>query len=79
MQTNPFNRRTSYYCEVGHANARESGGLKGKMAPGDAHPYLALFYLKLFLSFDTDARGRKLFFMVNKMLYKVERLFGNTA
>jgi hypothetical protein len=21
------------------------GGLKGKMAPGDAHPYLALFYL----------------------------------
>ena len=24
-----------------------SGGLKGKMAPGDAHPYLALFYLGL--------------------------------
>lgn len=26
----------------------ETGGLKGKTAPGDAHPYLALFYcLKL--------------------------------
>jgi hypothetical protein len=31
--------------EVGHANARDSGGLKGETAPGDAHPYLALFHL----------------------------------
>jgi hypothetical protein len=39
------------------------GGLKGKMAPGDAHPYLALFYLILltFLAQTVDfesARGR---------------------
>ena len=27
-----------------------SGGLKGKMALGDAHPYLALFYLVLILT-----------------------------
>ena len=39
------------------------GGLKGKMAPGDAHPYLALFYLILltFLAQTVDfesVRGR---------------------
>ena len=44
MHTNPFNRRTSICCEVGHAMPY-SGGLKGKMALGDAHPYLAPFYL----------------------------------
>lgn len=27
---------------------RRRGGLKGKMALGDAHPYLALFYLSKF-------------------------------
>ena len=27
------------------ADDGSSGGLKGKTAPGDAHPYLALFYL----------------------------------
>lgn len=35
-------------CEVGHARALRAqaldmGGLKGQTAPGDAHPYLALF------------------------------------
>jgi hypothetical protein len=33
------------FCEVGHANARETGGLKGEMAPGNAHPFLAPFHL----------------------------------
>ena len=32
------------------ADDGSSGGLKGKTAPGDAHPYLALFYLGLILS-----------------------------
>lgn len=29
-----------------------SGGLKGKMASGDAHPYLTLFYLENFALLD---------------------------
>ena len=28
-------------CEVGHANTRLQGGMKGVMVSGDAHPYLA--------------------------------------
>lgn len=31
------------------SSASMRGGLKGKTAPGDAHPYLALFYLKKLL------------------------------
>jgi hypothetical protein len=37
--TNPFVRRTSICCEVGHAMPFQ-GGMKGCMVPGDAHPYL---------------------------------------
>jgi hypothetical protein len=33
-------------CEVGHAYALR-GWLKGQMAPGDAHPYLAPFGWKI--------------------------------
>ncbi len=46
MATNPFNQRTSICCEVGHASRSlqesppDSGGLKGQVALGDAHPYL---------------------------------------
>ena len=29
----------------------ELGGLKGEMAPGDAHPYLALFCYSKFIEF----------------------------
>lgn len=32
------------------------GGLKGKTAPGDAHPYLALFYLEFFCLYCTTTR-----------------------
>jgi len=45
--TNPFIRRTSICCEVGHAMPNQ-GGMKGQTAPGDAHPYLALFGRKKF-------------------------------
>lgn len=42
MHTNPFNRRTSIIVRW-VTLMPEKGGLKGKKAPGDAHPYLVLF------------------------------------
>lgn len=41
MYTNPFNQRVSAFYRDNYACPL--GGLKGKTAPGDAHPYLALF------------------------------------
>jgi len=41
MHTNPFNQRVSAFNRDNYACP--TGGLKGKTAPGDAHPYLALF------------------------------------
>lgn len=35
------------------------GGLKGKMAPGDAHPYLALFYLVKFINEEPPLRIKR--------------------
>jgi hypothetical protein len=45
MHTNPFNRRTSYIVRW-VTLMPDLGGLKGEMAPGDAHPYLALFHFQ---------------------------------
>lgn len=45
VYTNPFNQRASAYNEI--ATLALSGGLKGKIAPGDAHPYLVLFYFPI--------------------------------
>ncbi len=53
----PFQRRLSSSDALRRpprgvgANASSRCGLKGKMALGDAHPYLALFYLKFFGEF----------------------------
>ena len=41
-------RRAPDIVSVDDALRKFLGGLKGKMAPGDAHPYLALFYLENF-------------------------------
>lgn len=44
MHTNPFNQRI-FTLSVRWVTFARMGGLKGKTAPGDAHPYLALFYI----------------------------------
>ena len=44
VHTNPFDQRATAYIRVGYAYSL-TGGSKGQLALGDAHPYLALFDL----------------------------------
>lgn len=45
MYTNPFNQRTS--AILSRSLRLPTGGLKGKTAPGEAHPYLVPFYVEI--------------------------------